>query len=644
MEEQEAKKMSQYELELKLDRMTQRAYESSTQRPPKKPLSIVDAEIIKEYQKQFNEPIREYELEIDEETGEEKIKLDLEGKPKFKLITKKFRVTPPPELEVVESYKAYIIPTDEEKEEMYKEIDKMKNIIDRGNIELKELLDEKKLGYKIIDELPLPTKYVERLDYDKIKKQVMDRIRELDIEIEDLIKGIAEFGEHYNTLVSEYQNIDTYKSFNDAEVAKVKQINKERIKAYQENLNLMNKGAFQQDQMPNETEEDYLERLQANAEEEYIIETQYEANMEIKRKFKEALKKLIRDDAKIEQVANSIKDIDIEIKNEILKKFPLFKRKFIEIYGLNNPSVEANDIKTFIDAFIKSSKGEDSLLNYLERKETEYSVEKAEQDKSKVLIITNPLNKRKLYWRLGRYYDDDGEEINIALWSISGKRETYDEYLPRRDNKTIKKETGITAEYLKQYFENKPPSVMLMGRIEPSGEYDLDFPIAKEPIGENEFKIGWGIKEEEIPELVDFGKIKLALNKLFYKNILSVRHNNTGRIAGFPNVKVSDALVNIIMKIAKGEKVLKQEIDSLQKTEQILYDKLLSLANLHKKNPNNREETIKSLKERMELISGSIDAGNDNEALVKELYGIVKALKSFGVITNKEAIKYLSQF
>ena len=77
----------------------------------------------------------------------------------------------------------------------------------------------------------------------------------------------------------------------------------------------MNRGAFQQDKMPDETEEDYLARLQANAEEEYTDETLFEADMDIKRKFKEALKKLIRDDIKIEQVANSIRTNEIEIKN-----------------------------------------------------------------------------------------------------------------------------------------------------------------------------------------------------------------------------------------------------------------------------------------------------------------------------------------
>jgi len=650
MEEEEAKQMSQYQLQLKLDRMTQRAFgdRDKLQKAPKKPLSVVDVEVIKEYQKQFNEPVKEYETEIDEETGEERIALDKNGKPKFKLIAKKFRVVPPPELDVVDASQFYIIPTDEEKAQAFEQMNEIKTFLEQGNRELQDLLEEKKRGFRLIDELPQPRRYVERLDYDERKKFLLGRIQDVDDDIADLNRGISELTVIYNNFTSEYQNIDTYKSFNDAEVAKVKKINSDRIKNYQDTLNLMNKGAFQQDQMPGETEEEYVGRLQANAEEEYVDETKEEALLDIKRRFKEALKKLVRDDIKIEQVANRINVNELETKNEILKQFPLFKRKFIDLYGLNNQSLEADDILTFIKAFVKSIKGDDALLNYLgvsTEKVEQYSLEQAEQDKNKVLVITNPANNRKLYWRIALYFDDNGEEIYTAIYSLTGKRESYEEYEPSIDNKKIKDQTGITSKYLKEYFENKPPTIMLIDRLQPTTEYDIDFPIAKESTDqENEYIVGWGIKQDEVPEIVPFGKIKIALNKLFYKNILSARHNNLGRIAGFQNVKVSDEFVAIIMKLIRGEKVIKQEIDALQKTEQMLYDTLLSLANLHKKAPNNKDSTIRALKERMDLIGGEIDAGNDNKALVKELYNIVHALKNFGVITNKEATKYLSQF
>jgi hypothetical protein len=668
-ERSEAEKMSQYELELKLDRMTQRAFGNGMQKPPKKPLSVVDAEVIKEYQKQFNQPVREYEMEIDEETGEERIKLDDKGEPVFKVVAKKFRVVPPPELDVVEEDELHQLPTKEQLKVIDLEMQKAKLIIKQRQQDLKDMLELRKQAIKLIDDLPTPVSFIneelpsgrfvmrpnpnyerQKLQVEQEKERRIARVNDIDDNLERVKAEINDMKDEYDGLNIELSRVPEFERENAARISKVKQINSERVKAYQETLNLMNRGAFQQDKMPNESEEDYLARLQANAEEEYVDETLFEAEIYNTDKFKENLKKLVRDDVKIEQVSNRIVRDD---KEEILKKFPLFKKKFTELYGVNNPAVKASDIITFIEAFIKSSKGDDALLNYLgaveEEKEPEYTVEMAENDRKKVLIMTNPVNNRKLYWRLGEYFDDKGNENLVALYSLTGKRESYDEYNTRKVARLIKDATGITSAYIKEFFNNKPIPVVLQGRIAPSSEYDLNYPIAKVPTGREDedgmiYKFGWGVKEEVIPEMVDFGKIKLALHKLFYKNTLSARHKNLGRIAGFPNVKVSDDLVSIIMKLSKGQKVIKQEIDALTKTEQILYDKLLSLANLHKNAPNNKDNTIVALKERMDLIGGQIEAGNDNKLLVKELYHIVHALKNFGVISNKEATKFLSQF
>ena len=704
---EQARKMSQYELELKLDRMTQRAFPNTIQRAPRKQLTEVDAEIIKEYQKQFNEPVKEYEMEIDEETGEERIATYPDGKLKFKIVAKKYRVVPPPELDVVDSSQFYTIPTDEQVEDTYNELNRMKKYMDEKNIELKEFDKVRKQLIDYIDNLPKPSRlfkssstkptgikgltavstrqqnllFEEEQDkYEGDFNYLTKLLREGDEERKQIVEDLNEVTDLYNNLTSEYQKIDSYTSFNNAEVAKVKKINAVRVKEYQDTLNLMNKGAFQQDQMPNETEEDYVNRLQANAEEEVLVESKYEADMEIKRRFKQALKQLVRDDVIIEQVANKIPDEDIVVKSEILKKFPLFKKKFADLYGINNKSVEAIDINNFINAFTKSLEGDNSLLDYLKTEPIENEkpqemeidlthlthltrLQLAEQDRKKVYIIEQPINKRRVYFRVA--LDADTEEFHL-IWSFLGKRNTYREFIPSDNELTpreeamdivnsfeeIKNAIKMTKGFIQSKFNNRPYSdkwiTFLLTKIQPTSSID-EIPAIYEPNYEFEGKdypsvMGWGIKSDEIPELVDFGKLKLALNQLFYKNVLSVRHRNGNRIAGFANVKVSDDLVAIIMKLAKGERVIKQEVNGLKKTEQMLYDTLLSLANLHKTTPNNKDITITSMKERMGLIGGEIEAGNDNKALVKELYNIVKALKSFGVISNKEAIRYLSQF
>lgn len=678
-EEDQSKKMAQYQLELKLDRMTQRAFPNPKQQAPKKPLTIVDVEVIKEYQRQFNEPVKEQQYDLDEESGELILRLLPDGTPDYKLKPKKFRVVPPPDLDVVDANMFFTTPTDAEIEKTYNDLQEMKVFLEAGNVALPSLIKQRKFILDIIDNLPSPQTFInepsssgrfimranpnyerQRLQVEAEKEKMLNKKEQIDRQIARLTEEIKEITDLYNNLTSEYQKIESYRSMNDAEIAKVKQTNASRIKNYQDTLNLMNRGAFTQEQMPDETEEDYVARLQTNAEEEYVDETKFEAEMDINRRFKQALKSLVRDDVIIEQVSNSIGSGEegIITKTEILKRLPLFKKKFIELYGINNKSVVLNDIINFINAFSSSLKGDNSLMKYVgatsDFKETK-TLAQEEENEEKVFKITNPKTGKyagkKLYLRVAEYINDNGEEILAPLYSFTGKRETYT-VLDEDAEKIIKNQTGITKAFIQAQLEiggRTPLAVGLQDYIESTREDEDEFGIAKIPTNTfNEdgeiYQLGWGVKSKEIPEMVDFGKIKIALNKLFYKNILSVRHGNQGRIAGFPNVKVSDDMVAIIMKLANNKKVLKQEIDALKKTEQMLYDTLLSLANLHKTMPNNRDKTIVALKERLDLIGGSIDSGNDNKALVKELYNIVKALKSFGVITNAEATKYLSQF
>ena len=67
--------------------------------------------------------------------------------------------------------------------------------------------------------------------------------------------------------------------------------------------------------------------------------------------------------------------------------------------------------------------------------------------------------------------------------------------------------------------------------------------------------VGWGINNEEIPQKVKLGILLLLLNKLYYKNILSLKNQSGHAIEHFANVKISDALVEIIYKLCKNENI-----------------------------------------------------------------------------------------
>ena len=248
-EELDSKKMSQYELELKLDRMTQRSFGDHVQKPPKKPLSTVDVEVIKEYQKQFNEPVREYEMVRNEETGEEEIKLDAEGNPVYSVKTKKFRVVPPPELDVVELADLNRIP-DQDQLEMVKEaLITFKSQIDKKTKDFKNMQLERKEILRLIDNLPSPPKYVyEKLpsgtsvltpnkNYEKQKEDIEQEKERLILVIQDLENGLELTKNELDAMRDEYADISIEMSRipakiieNEAKIAQVKKINSERIK------------------------------------------------------------------------------------------------------------------------------------------------------------------------------------------------------------------------------------------------------------------------------------------------------------------------------------------------------------------------------------------------------------------------------
>jgi len=238
-EEDQAKKMAQYELELKLDRMTQRAFPSTAQKAPKKPLTTVDVEIIKEYNKQFNEPIAEYQYDIDEETGEKSIRLLEDGTPDFKKTLKKFRVVPPPELDVVDDRQFFIIPTKDEIEDTYRQLQEVKEFLNAANLAVPVLVKEKTFIMRLIDKLPSPEQFIfERLrdgrnlrtpnpNYDRQKQAVesekarmLQRIKGIGDQMARANEEIKNATDEYNALTSEYQKIESYKALNDAEIAK----------------------------------------------------------------------------------------------------------------------------------------------------------------------------------------------------------------------------------------------------------------------------------------------------------------------------------------------------------------------------------------------------------------------------------------
>ena len=133
-------------------------------------------------------------------------------------------------------------------------------------------------------------------------------------------------------------------------------------------------------------------------------------------------------------------------------------------------------------------------------------------------------------------------------------------------------------------------------------------------------RYGWGIQDPdmEIPIYSKFGNLVMLLNKLYYKNILSIKTNRHHAIDGLNSTKVSDTFVEIIMKLYYHEDV-KSLIKKLNTDEKNLLNSILYMAGLHKTIITDTNESLLNLKQKLKTIEGELLSGNNNPQVLTEL-------------------------
>ncbi len=150
--------------------------------------------------------------------------------------------------------------------------------------------------------------------------------------------------------------------------------------------------------------------------------------------------------------------------------------------------------------------------------------------------------------------------------------------------------------------------------------------------------IGQGIETNVYPQYVVFGKVLLMLEKLYYKNTLSIKDKNKINIQGFTVKKVSDDFVTIVLKIIDKQEVTRSDFNNLNDGEKDLYNALLYVSGLHKTNHyKSSSDTVDKLKKRFQLVEGQIRAGNDNDTVLKEFYDLLFKMSNLGIISKSGA-------
>ena len=444
----------------------------------------------------------------------------------------------------------------------------------------------------------------------------------------------------------------------------------------------MNRGKYNIEPLPNETKEEYQSRIRKdillnweNSDANY--------NTQLNERFQKRLREIIPKEAIINNLSQSLTTED---KFIVIQQFNLFKTGFIKIYGEKNQDLTTSAVNEYTQKFLKKLEREANV------KSIEAITKTQPQTPPKTLQKSSTINAKNLTPydlndfnepnfsvlspevvqrnKRGENFNDDrstyiykgsyGSElyfkvakhkgVSVLLYSFTGEPNTFKQYLENKlgshtmkSSDEIYDRTGIDKKELARHFGVSSPSYIpqaLAGKI----NITKNTTVSEYQNADDETKQRVGAGLEDIPKTADFGSKKIIYNKLYYHNILSLKYKNGINVKTFNNIKISDKLRSIIINLVQGYKPTTTEINTLSKTEQELYDRLIYLSNLNKSVENTQDKTVNNLKKRLEIISGEIQAGNNNPTLKTELKSILEKLTNFKVISKKSMTDYLKQF
>ena len=195
-----------------------------------------------------------------------------------------------------------------------------------------------------------------------LRKEMLGTIKLLKIDRDEQILAICDLKDEINQLTLSKDEFKEDIERTTVEIKNKLKENEQKVKAYQEELNALNSGQLNTSKNFDETDEEYLERLQRMGDMPFADRnTQEKAYIRLKDKLRDNLKLIIRNNAVINQVVNSIYNDDKDELNEINKYFPGFKEYFIKKFGENNEKIKYEEIVNEINLYLKKARDPDIL-------------------------------------------------------------------------------------------------------------------------------------------------------------------------------------------------------------------------------------------------------------------------------------------
>jgi len=188
-------------------------------------------------------------------------------------------------------------------------------------------------------------------------------------------------------------------------------------------------------------------------------------------------------------------------------------------------------------------------------------------------------------------------------------------------------------EFAKKYFADK--------KI-----YDEEHSIKKEGgFLSRRIKIGKGVSVADEPKYREFGKYIVHIPQLKNDNVLNIKFPSTGTIPSIKPVNVDENYKQFFLDVLESGKVNQRHYDSLTEPEKSHFTKVARGAKVMgvlQIKPNDDDEEVKDIK-RLELLFGEINAGNDNDKMVKECKMLIKKYIANGRINKNKGLEMLME-
>jgi len=174
-----------------------------------------------------------------------------------------------------------------------------------------------------------------------------------------------------------------------------------------------------------------------------------------------------------------------------------------------------------------------------------------------------------------------------------------------------------------------------------------DYHMSGDGFMKRRIKIGKGIEiKKDEPKFRAFGKYIIHMPQLNNNNILNFKHQSGGPIPAIKAVNVDDNFKEFVLDVLNSGRVNDRHYDSLTEPEKNHFLKVVRGAgiinDLKLKNSNHDKE--KEDIERLELLIGEYNAGNDNEKMIKEAKTLIKKYISNGRISRQKGLEMLLEF